>query len=260
VIPLFVAVLTASLLGSVHCAGMCGPFVAFAVGLGDRARVGRAALHVAYHGGRLATYCLLGAAAGALGAALDLGGRMAGWQRAAAVVAGGAMIGIGLVAALQAAGVRLASLPAPRMLSDFVARATRDASRLPPLPRALFTGLLTTLLPCGWLYAFAVTAAGTGSVWSGAATMAAFWLGTLPILVALGAGVQQLAGALGRKLPLITSLAIIAVGLFSVTQRLAMPAMAATGMHAAPPASIEQSAERAEKLVPESMPCCKHGG
>lgn len=259
-IALFIAVLTASLVGSVHCAGMCGPFVAFAVGLGDRARVGRVALHVAYHGGRLVTYALLGAAAGALGAALDLGGRLAGWQRAAALVAGGAMIGIGLVAVLQAAGVRLASLPAPRMLSDFVARTTRAAARLSPLPRALLTGLLTTLLPCGWLYAFAVTAAGTGSVWAGAATMAAFWTGTLPILVALGAGVQQLAGALGRKLPLVTSLGIIAVGLFTVSQRLAMPALAATGAHAAPPASIGRSAERAEKLSPDTMPCCKHGG
>ena len=47
------AVLGASLLGSLHCAGMCGGLVAFAAGAGaEGPRRARFARHVAYHGGR----------------------------------------------------------------------------------------------------------------------------------------------------------------------------------------------------------------
>ena len=69
--------------------------------------------------------------------------------------------------------------------------------RLTPLPRALSTGLLTAFLPCGWLYLFALKAAETGSPLRGALFMIAFWLGSVPALVLVGAGVQTLARLLG---------------------------------------------------------------
>ena len=82
---LALTVLGASLLGSLHCAGMCGGFVAFYAGTGD----GRAGLsHAAYNLGRLAAYAVLGAMAGALGLALDLASAPIGIPRAAAVLAG----------------------------------------------------------------------------------------------------------------------------------------------------------------------------
>ena len=60
------AVLAASLVGSLHCAGMCGPFLAFVVGAGPSAAGGPSALRlqVAYHAARGLGYALLGAAAG----------------------------------------------------------------------------------------------------------------------------------------------------------------------------------------------------
>ena len=73
--PLITSVFVASLLGSLHCAGMCGAFVAFAVGIDDPdAARKRARLHAAYNLGRLVTYSVLGAIAGAIGGALDLAG------------------------------------------------------------------------------------------------------------------------------------------------------------------------------------------
>ena len=72
---LVLAVLAASLLGSPHCAAMCGGFVCFYAGSGDRRGV---AGHVAYHLGRLAAYLTLGVLAGTLGSRLDAAGRMAG--------------------------------------------------------------------------------------------------------------------------------------------------------------------------------------
>ncbi|HSL52590.1 MAG TPA: sulfite exporter TauE/SafE family protein, partial [Candidatus Deferrimicrobiaceae bacterium] len=87
---LIATVLGASLLGSAHCAGMCGGFVGFYTGTtpGGRRRPLLLA-HLAYNGGRLGVYAALGAAAGALGAALDTtGGVLLGIQRTAAIVSG----------------------------------------------------------------------------------------------------------------------------------------------------------------------------
>ena len=52
-LPLLITVFLASLSGSLHCAGMCGAFVALAVGGADNAarHQGRV-LQAAYHAGR----------------------------------------------------------------------------------------------------------------------------------------------------------------------------------------------------------------
>jgi sulfite exporter TauE/SafE len=254
-IALISAVFLASLLGSMHCAGMCGAFVAFAVGGHGERPVSRAALNVAYNSGRLVTYTILGAIAGALGAAMDLGGSMVGVQRAAAVVAGAMMIAFGATALLRAAGLKAPRLPLPGLLHKVVAAGHRVAFDLPPLARAGVVGLLTTLLPCGWLYAFAITAAGTGSPWMGALTMMVFWLGTLPVLIAIGVGVQALTGALRPHLPLATSLLIVVVGAWTVFGRVKVPAL---DLHAdgSTMVSVEQAALRVESLNSEEMPCC----
>ena len=89
----------------------------------------------------------------------------------------------------------------------------------PPVVRAALIGLLTTLLPCGWLYAFVITAAGTASPMYGGLTMVVFWLGTLPMMVALGATLRGFTGALGRRMPVITCLALMAIGLFTLVNR-----------------------------------------
>jgi len=85
--------------------------------------------------------------------------------------------------------------------------------------RALIIGLCTTLLPCGWLYAFVITAAGTASPIFAAATMFAFWLGTLPMLVTMGAGVRSVLGPLQRRVPVATAIVLLAAGLYTIAGR-----------------------------------------
>ncbi|MEZ6243277.1 MAG: sulfite exporter TauE/SafE family protein [Phycisphaerales bacterium] len=218
------AVFAASVLGSLHCAGMCGAFLLFAVGA-DRepSRGEQLRLHVAYHGGRLLTYTCLGTIAGAVGAALDLGGSMVGVQRVAAGVAGALMIAYGVFTLARLRGVRIKLDLVPSRFRRVVELGQRRALGMAPVPRALLIGLLTTLLPCGWLYAFAITAAGTGRPELGALTMAVFWLGTLPVLISLGVGAQALAGPLRRHLPMLTSLALVGVGLYMVVARVTAP-------------------------------------
>lgn len=222
-------VLAASLLGSPHCAGMCGGLMLFALGAGGdgegRTPARGRALQVAYHGGRLVSYLGLGAVAGAVGAAIDFGGEFAGVQRAAAAVAGAMMVAFGLVLLARAAGVRTGRARLPGWLSRRMEKAHRLAFGLRPVPRAWAVGLLTALLPCGWLYAFAFTAAGTGSVVWGMAVMGTFWVGTVPLMALLGAGIRLLTGPLHRRLPLVTGLLVTAVGVYTATGRLSAPAM-----------------------------------
>lgn len=245
--PMFVligTVLSASLVGSLHCAGMCGGLMLFALGAGDgletevdengnasvkskrsKSKHTKLKLQSAYHGGRLVTYTLLGVVAGTLGQALDFGGSFVGFQRSATVLAGVFMIAFGLMALARIRGLRIKHVRAPMFMQRGVERGQRFAFTLTPFKRAMMIGLLTTLLPCGWLYAFAFTAAGTGSpVWGGV-TMSVFWLGTLPVMASLGAGIQMLAGPLHAKIPAISASAVVLVGAFTAMGRLQAPEM-----------------------------------
>jgi len=234
VTALAVSVLVASLLGSLHCAGMCGGLVAFYSGDPARRR-GREAMagHAAYSAGRLIAYAALGALAGAFGAALDLGGALLGVQRAAAAVAGALIALWGTRALLESLGRRVPRLEPPAWLRGLVSHGVRLVAGRRPAIRALAIGLLTGCLPCGWLYAFVVTAAGTGGAASGAALMAVFWLGTLPVMVSLGLGLWRLAVPLRRHLPVACAVAMMLVGLLTVAGRLVDAPVAHTGQHRA---------------------------
>jgi len=85
-IALCLTVLAFSLAGSWHCAGMCGAFVAFAIGAGDPSvSISRNKLLALYQAGRFITYTLLGIAAGLLGSGLDLTGKHFGLTSLATV-------------------------------------------------------------------------------------------------------------------------------------------------------------------------------
>jgi sulfite exporter TauE/SafE len=100
-------------------------------------------------------------------------------------------------------------------------------SRLRDLPgyqRGIAIGLVTGLLPCGWLYAFVVSAAGTGSIVSGALLMTAFWLGSVPALVGVGGLAQLLSGKLRRRLPAFSALVLLFLGVMNLWTRYSNPA------------------------------------
>ncbi len=216
---LIAGIFVASLLGSLHCAGMCGAFLALAVTPDEQSRVGKTSLHVAYNAGRLCSYATLGMIAGLVGRSLDIGGEMVGVQRTAAIGASLVMIGFGLVAVARAQGYSIRRLHPPRTFQSAVQRAYAAAGAWSPVGRAYAIGLLTTALPCGWLYAFVLTAAGTGEPLSGALAMASFWLGTLPVMAALGVGIQSLFGPMRRHLPMATALLLVIVGVLSLAGR-----------------------------------------
>jgi sulfite exporter TauE/SafE len=178
--------LTLGLLGGFgHCTGMCTPFVMFVsrrargsgahrgvIGLVDRSAVITSQL--SYTAGRVLTYSILGAVAGALGGVVELAGALLGVQRAAAVVAGAMLIA-------WAAAALSETMPALYGTGTGFARlAGRLKGRVPGHPFVL--GLFLGLLPCGLLYSAIIAAVALGSAIKGAIALALFGIGTAAAL------------------------------------------------------------------------------
>ena len=207
-----VAVLGASLLGSLHCVAMCGPLAALHLAPTSRATLRLGVVHAL---GRAATYVALGVGAGAAGRALDLAGDLASVQRAAAIVAGLAILIWGLVAIARVWWPRERASRGGAMFSAGLVRL--GARR--PTTRAAMLGVLTGLLPCGWLWAFVVVAAGSASPLGGAAVMATFWLGTVPAMLGVTTIAAPLLRRLRARLPVATALVLVALGVVTLAGR-----------------------------------------
>jgi len=181
--------LTLGLIGGLgHCVGMCSPFVLFVSRQYRRPGDGRTATFVAqgwYTAGRVVTYSMLGAAAGALGGVVELAGGLLGVRRAAAVVAGAVLV--------VWAVVSLADLvPRSGTGGDWFARvAGMLKGRVPGHP--FLTGLVLGLLPCGLLYSALIAAGARGGAIQGGAALALFGIGTAPALLGLSLADEFLA-------------------------------------------------------------------
>jgi len=224
-------VFLASLLGSLHCVGMCGPLVALCTAMpGGEPRRGRGtALHAAHALGRLTGYAAIGALAGAAGSAIDLAGTQAGIARAAAIGAGFVVVLAGVHGLLAAAGVRTLPLGgAAGRVTRWIAPAIAALRAQPPVPRAALVGLLSAGLPCGWLWAFVVVAAGTANAAAGAWTMIAFWAGTVPALWGAGVAARWLSAPLRRRVPAACAVLLVVLGLVTVLGRAGAPTGAGT--------------------------------
>lgn len=232
---LLLAVFTASLLGSFHCACMCGPIAIWSSGVTAPERSKSVSDRInlikrmgGYHVGRLLTYVILGAIAGFAGKAIGLIGDGAGIQSASARLAGGLMIWIGIWQLRSLWKKNAApSLGVLNQLSTQIAKTVAKVrphlAKLPITARSIGIGAVTVLLPCGWLYLFVLFAAGSGSVSSAIGVMAAFWLGTIPSLVAMVSGSLQLNNAsrqaLPRFMPAIGAMVLILFGAHTATGR-----------------------------------------
>jgi sulfite exporter TauE/SafE len=56
--------------------------------------------------------------------------------------------------------------------------------------------------------------------------LAAFWSGSLPILLGIGVGVQSVSARVSRHVPLVTASVLLVMGLVAVTGRVNAPALA----------------------------------
>jgi sulfite exporter TauE/SafE len=147
-------------------------------------------------------------------------GALAGLPRGAAMVSGTFMVVWGLSTLLATRGIRVPRIEGRLGLHNPLGALLARVRGRSAIVRAAATGLLTTLLPCGWLYAFVAAAVGAGSIERSLLTMTFFWLGTLPMMLAAGYGVQRIAGPLRARLPMVMATMVVAMGLLSIAGRL----------------------------------------
>jgi len=188
--PLILMGFTTGLLGAGHCIGMCGGLVG-ALSLTATGQPGGWSFHLLYNAGRVVTYTLIGALVGWLGSALAYTDRFHEVTRALLLTSDLFIILIGLGTAGLFGGMNIASLDFRGPLKTMTA-AVQRLRQLPPWLAALPLGLLFGLLPCGYLYAVAISAAQSADPLLGAATMFAFGLGTAPALLLFGGATQWL--------------------------------------------------------------------
>src|SRR5208282_4590955 len=139
---MILAIFAASVLGSLHCAGMCGAFLAVAMqDCGNWRR--HWVLQSAYHLGRLASYMILGTAAGAVGHLVNLGAALGGIRSAAAVLAGTTVVLFAVVNMLRMSGFAAGITDTPEWLGRISQQAYRRAMAHPPTIHASLIGLCT---------------------------------------------------------------------------------------------------------------------
>lgn len=205
------AVIVASLLGSGHCVGMCGPFAVLATSNSLTSApssqahwAGRLVTLASYHIGRLATYLMLGALMGGLGSVADVLAVGSGWAPLAARWVGGLMVLMGFAILLKWWRGRRGLVQHAGWVArwnQWILQVRKRWRVRGPAGAAFSWGLISTWLPCGWLYVFAIAAAGAGGVAWGMLLMTAFWVGTLPLLSMVPMGTWWITGRVNANGP-----------------------------------------------------------
>ena len=219
------------LLGSAHCVGMCGGF-AVLIGAPAKRLTNNLARQLIYSSGRIFTYCALGGVVGYGG--LWLAQRIGGFVHVQAVIA--------ILAGVLLVTQGLISTGVVRYARTFVRRrfASAIAGHCVEIPAAgmgclaggmvgaflrdrrwshvFLAGVFTGLLPCGLVYAFVALAASTSDMFRGMATMAAFGLGTIPLMVLTGSGATLFSLVGRRRLLTLAAWCVVLTGMLSIAR------------------------------------------
>ncbi|OKH40993.1 ferric reductase [[Phormidium ambiguum] IAM M-71] len=183
-----------------HCIGMCGP-LSVAFSLSQKPKLGASwrqqlFFHSLLNFGRIVSYALVGATIGAFGSVLIASGQMAGidsvLRRSIAMLTGIMLIWFGLA---QVKPDFLPPIPIIHPLTqgklhDRLSKIMLNLSFQNRWWTPAILGMVWGFIPCGFLYAAQIKAAETGNLWVGAATMLAFGLGTLPMMLGVGVSIS----------------------------------------------------------------------
>ncbi len=193
---LWLGSLVSGLVGSPHCIGMCGGFAAASGG--DRLSA------LAWHGGRISTYALLGMLFGGIGSRLPGSGWVAVMLSAGMLIWFAAGIG-GWVPPLHL------NIPGLTKFSAYWLRGSGWGSRW-------MFGMANGLLPCGLTYSALSLPVSSGGAWNGALAMIAFGLGTVPAL-GLGMVAFQRLMRSGPGVRRLVAVGVVSAGLWAIYER-----------------------------------------
>ncbi|SDJ75841.1 hypothetical protein SAMN05421823_10132 [Catalinimonas alkaloidigena] len=194
----------AGMIGSFHCVGMCGP-IALAI-------PGRTVLNrLAYQLGRVLTYAALGAVVGLLGRSFV----QVGWQHYLALT-------VGLLMLLLAGLPSTWAPPVPGLyhLTNGLKAQFRALLGQRSLLASGMVGILNGLLPCGLVYVALAGAVVSGDSLQGAAYMALFGLGTLPLMLAVSLAGGLIPVPVRQRMRRAVPLFIVGLGLLFILRGL----------------------------------------
>ena len=209
-----------------HCIGMCGPLsVAFSLSQKPQPSASwrqQLFFHSLLNLGRIISYALVGATIGAFGSVLIASGQMAGidsvLRRLIAVLTGIMLIWFGLA---QVKPDFLPPIPILHPLSqgklhDRLSKTMLNLSFQNRWWTPAILGMVWGFIPCGFLYAAQIKAAETGNLWVGGATMLAFGLGTLPMMLGVGVSTSCVSASRRSQLVRMGGWITIAIGVLTL--------------------------------------------
>lgn len=206
-------VLLAGVLGSSHCLGMCAPF-ALTIGAEAKSLSTNLGRQLVYSAGRIFTYATVGAVAGYAGRYLhETAPALVNIAAILAVVAGVLLLYQGLLAA-RVLRRRVPSGTNVLCSGEFL----RTFLRTPGLQNVFLAGLFTGMLPCGLVYGFVALAASSGDLLMGAALMAVFGVGTIPVMVLAGCGGSVLSMTARKHLFRLAAWCVVFTGVVSIVR------------------------------------------
>lgn len=198
-----------------HCIGMCGGIVLAYSTIKiepKSSKVSQGVAHLLYSLGRVFTYTLLGAIFGALGGVVTFGNTANGILL---IIAGTAMIlaGLSLMGKIKFLTLIEHSFSSSPMYQELFRKILNSRSNF----SFFLLGMLNGLLPCGFVYFFAITAASTASPLYGAIVMAAFGLSTIPAMFSLGFLTSLSSATNFRNMMMsLSSFAVILYGIYTL--------------------------------------------
>jgi sulfite exporter TauE/SafE len=212
---IYISALLLGLMGSVHCAGMCGP-IAIALPLHGNTVGQKIFGGSLYNLGRTITYGIMGAIFGFLGQGLQ----MLGFQQKVSVIMGALMIISVLFPALfkNQYSMHKSWFSAVGKLKKKIGAMFSIRS----FQSLFFIGMLNGLLPCGLVYMAIAGAIGMGGVAEGSLYMILFGLGTIPMLLAISLAGNVLSHSVRNKINKLIPVLVIVVGLLFILRGLSL--------------------------------------
>jgi sulfite exporter TauE/SafE len=172
-ISIFITALLMGMIGSIHCAGMCGP-LALSLPVNGLPKMSRSYGILLYNFGRVITYSSFGLLIGMFGNALKL----TGFQQWLSIL-GGSIIFFYLLHS------KCGWFNTGKLFSPFFELIRKKLGELyfkKTLSSILFIGILNGFLPCGFVYLAFAGAIAAGDILGSTLFMAGFGLGTIPMM------------------------------------------------------------------------------
>jgi sulfite exporter TauE/SafE len=209
-------IISIAFLGSFgHCIGMCGGIVVAYSTIKiepSSSKVSKSIAHLLYSFGRVLTYSILGAMFGALGGVALFSNNANG---ALLIFTGVVMILAGL--SLMGKIKFLTLIEHSFSSSPLYKKAFKSILNSKSNISFFVLGMLNGLLPCGFVYFFAITAASTADPLYGALVMAIFGLSTIPAMFGVGFLTSLASATSFRNMMMsLSSVAVILYGAFTI--------------------------------------------